>query len=104
MFYSKIFKKNIFNLIFVSISALSMIVLYKYTPVYTNVEINKNVQSNDIDNYNMSLIDGSLNIDRIDELIKNNKGNIEKTYMKMVKYIHLTIEKGNFITQQKNSN
>ncbi len=78
MFYSKIFKKNIFNLIFVSISALSMIVLYKYTPVYTNVEINKNVQSNDIDNYNMSLIDGSLNIDRIDELIKNNKGNIEE--------------------------
>lgn len=83
MFYSKIFKNNIFNLVFVSVCAISMVVLYKYTPVYTNVQINNSNKNTTLDGYNMKLVDGSLNIEKIDELIKNNKGNV--TELKLYK-------------------
>lgn len=71
--FNKEFKKKYFNIILVFISLLAMILTYKYTPVAYNTNINKSNLNVSLDNYDMDEIDGSANIDTLDEIIKNNQ-------------------------------
>lgn len=70
---NKVFKKNIFNLCFVSVCLLIMAVAYKYSPVYYNTKINQSNYNTTLDHYNMKMVDGNFNIKKLETIIEENK-------------------------------
>lgn len=72
--FTKHYKLNIFNLVFVFICLFGMIFTYKYTPVAYNTRINSENEKIDIDSYNKEDIDGSKGSYQIDELIRKHAG------------------------------
>lgn len=75
MFINKFYKKNIFNFCLVFICIITMILTYKYTPVYYNTQINNSNYNASLDSYNMKRIDGNYNIEKLDSIIEKNKNN-----------------------------
>lgn len=92
--FTKHYKLNLFNLIFVFICLIGMILTYKLTPVYFNTELNKYVASIDADDYLKDNINGIKNVYSIDDIIKKypNK-NIEE----ILKYRKWRIEASNYL-------
>ena len=68
------YKINIFNICFSIICIIAMGVLFKYSPVHTNIEINRLNRKLDLSSYEMEKIDGRLNIKIVDEAIENKEG------------------------------
>lgn len=81
--FNKEFNKNYFNISLAFISVIIMFLTYQYTPVAYNTAINNANAKVDVGEYNMNDINGSSNIDSMDEIIKENKG---KDVSRLVEY------------------
>lgn len=84
--FTKHYKLNIFNLVFVSICLFGMIFTYKYTPVAYNTKLNIANEQINIDDYNKEDIDGSKDISNIDELLKKHAGEDVSDLLKYKKW------------------
>lgn len=92
--FTKHYKLNLFNLIFVFICLVGMILTYKLTPVYYNTELNKSVSKIDIDDYLKDNINGMKNVYDIDEIIKKYPG---KDIKEVLKYRKWRIEASDYL-------
>lgn len=79
------YRINIFNLCFSLICIIGMAILFRYMPVYHNIQINNQNRKLDLSSYEMEKINGSLNIKIVDKAIDEDKGDYAslKEYRKM---------------------
>ena len=73
--FNKFYKLNIFNLLFVFICFISMIITYQYTPVHNNIGVNKQSSSTNIHSYEKETIVASQTLNYYNNLIKKNSNN-----------------------------
>ena len=94
--FNKEFEKKYFNIILVLLSLVSLLLTYKYTPVAYNTRINESNLNVSLDNYDINEIDGSSNIDSLDEIIKNNGNN---KLDRLIEYRKWNIESSNYLSK-----
>lgn len=92
--FNKFYKLNIFNLLFVSICLIGMILTYKYTPVYQNISINYNNSLKNISSYNKEELIIGETLEYYKNLINLNKENNTK---EVEKYYNWILESNDYL-------
>lgn len=92
--FNKFYKINIFNLCFVSICFICMIITYKYTPVYNNIGVNKVSSSTSISSYKQEAIVASETLNYYNSLIKKNN---DKDIKQLKKYYNWVSDSSDYL-------